>query len=238
MRDENARLRARVLTAEAQVTENATMADAFEERAMVAEVERDQSIAEGVRASKRLADLERRLTLHVGALLRAERAAESAIYMKRKSEEAMIAANERAERAERAERRRDELTRHWLTETVLARRTVHLLKCWPRFFEAVLSGSKRHEVRLSSDRVFEVGDVLDLREFDPEREAFTGRAVLVPVLFVTTAVGRLNIPGDLDERSLNLEGRLAIMSIGTPVRSVVGLPGSERLSPSEVPDAE
>lgn len=42
----------------------------------------------------------------------------------------------------------------------------HDLKCWPSFFAAVLDGSKTFEVR-KNDRDFAVGDVLDIREWDP-----------------------------------------------------------------------
>jgi hypothetical protein len=42
----------------------------------------------------------------------------------------------------------------------------HDLKCWPAPFAAVLSGEKKHEIRVD-DRGFAVGDVLHLREWDP-----------------------------------------------------------------------
>lgn len=42
----------------------------------------------------------------------------------------------------------------------------HVLKTWPAPFAAVLSGEKRHEIR-KADRPFAVGDVLQLREWDP-----------------------------------------------------------------------
>ena len=45
----------------------------------------------------------------------------------------------------------------------------HTLKTWPSYFEAVKSGLKRFELR-KNDRDFAVGDVLQLREFDPGKE--------------------------------------------------------------------
>lgn len=49
----------------------------------------------------------------------------------------------------------------------------HVLKCWPRFFRRVWDGSKRAELR-RNDRNFEVGDVLELREWNPETGEYTG----------------------------------------------------------------
>jgi hypothetical protein len=51
--------------------------------------------------------------------------------------------------------------------------TRHELKTWPQYFAAVRSGQKRFEIR-RNDRDFKVGDILVLREFDPETEAYTG----------------------------------------------------------------
>ncbi|MBO9706786.1 MAG: DUF3850 domain-containing protein [Caulobacter sp.] len=50
----------------------------------------------------------------------------------------------------------------------------HELKTWPKYFAAVRSGKKRFEIR-RNDREFAVGDVLVLREFDPEADAYTGQ---------------------------------------------------------------
>lgn len=61
--------------------------------------------------------------------------------------------------------------------------TVRILKILPRFFDAVVAGTKRAEIRREDDCRFEAGDVLDLREWDGT--AFTGRragAVVTHVL--------------------------------------------------------
>lgn len=57
---------------------------------------------------------------------------------------------------------------------------VHDLKCWPEYFEVIASGVKPFEVRSEADRVFNVGDILRLREWDPAigddgNGGFTGR---------------------------------------------------------------
>lgn len=80
----------------------------------------------------------------------------------------------------------------------------HTLKTWPAEFAAVLSGEKRHETR-RADREFSVGDVLRLREWDPEREAFTGRECERVITYVTSA-GSWGLPADL-----------CVLSIAAPV---------------------
>lgn len=49
---------------------------------------------------------------------------------------------------------------------------IHELKIHPEYFEAVVLGRKRFEVR-KNDRNFQCGDLLDLREFMPG-EGYTG----------------------------------------------------------------
>jgi len=52
--------------------------------------------------------------------------------------------------------------------------TRHELKTWPQYFAAVRSGKKRFEIR-RNDRDFSVGDILVLREFDPDSDVYTGQ---------------------------------------------------------------
>jgi hypothetical protein len=49
-------------------------------------------------------------------------------------------------------------------------------KTWPAFFEKVLSGEKRFEVRLA-DFKCEEGDLLVLEEWDPNTQEYTGRSI-------------------------------------------------------------
>lgn len=44
----------------------------------------------------------------------------------------------------------------------------HDLKIFPRYFEEVVNGSKRFEIR-KNDRDFKVGDEVLLREYNPEK---------------------------------------------------------------------
>jgi hypothetical protein len=62
---------------------------------------------------------------------------------------------------------------------------VHDLKIWPIYFQPVLDGIKRFELR-SSDRDYKVGDTLHLREFDPSWGTYSGRSVDVRVTYILT----------------------------------------------------
>ncbi|MFD2172400.1 DUF3850 domain-containing protein [Tumebacillus lipolyticus] len=56
--------------------------------------------------------------------------------------------------------------------------TFHLLKIWPEHYRAVthLDPNQRKTVEIrKADRGFEVGDLLQLREWDPETESYTGQ---------------------------------------------------------------
>lgn len=60
----------------------------------------------------------------------------------------------------------------------------HELKTWPEPFEALWWRRKTHEVR-QDDRGFEVGDVLRLREWEPNDESYSGRMVRVEVTYIS-----------------------------------------------------
>lgn len=51
---------------------------------------------------------------------------------------------------------------------------IHELKCWPMYFEPLLSGQKTFEFR-KDDRAFVVGDILYLKEWDQSCAEYTGR---------------------------------------------------------------
>jgi len=108
--------------------------------------------------------------------------------------------------------------------------STHALKTWPAFFEAVLCEDKRHELR-KWDREFSVGDVLRLREWDPDHRSpelelflaipeedrddaedprYTGRDVFVKVTYVTPR-GVFGMPEHLCVMSI---ARLASTDMG------------------------
>ena len=57
----------------------------------------------------------------------------------------------------------------------------HFLKTYPRYYEDVVAGKKRFEVR-QDDRGFQVGDSLLLQEYDPSK-GYTGRRMEVDVVY-------------------------------------------------------
>ena len=69
----------------------------------------------------------------------------------------------------------------------------HELKSWPKFFEAVLTGAKKSEVR-RNDRGFALGDALVLREWDPKTGDYTGRSVRRIVCHLSE-LDEIGIPG-------------------------------------------
>ncbi len=57
-------------------------------------------------------------------------------------------------------------------------------KVWPEFFEKVLSGKKKFELRLADSDVKE-GDILLLREWNPKTKEYTGRKIKKRVSYVS-----------------------------------------------------
>lgn len=84
---------------------------------------------------------------------------------------------------------------------------IHELKIWPKFFEDVAFNRRPLEVR-KNDRDYQVGDFLQLREFDPGTEEYTGKQVYKQVIHVFSF-------DDLDAdilATLNMAARPAALS--------------------------
>lgn len=58
-------------------------------------------------------------------------------------------------------------------------------KTWPAYFEKVISGEKRFDMRVA-DFAVQPGDTLILEEWDPVTQAYTGRTLAKKVGFVGT----------------------------------------------------
>ncbi len=68
----------------------------------------------------------------------------------------------------------------------------HELKCHPQYFQAVVEGRKRYEVR-KGDRDFRVGDFVLLHEWSPVLEVYTGRWSMHRIPYMTE--GEYAVPG-------------------------------------------
>lgn len=56
-------------------------------------------------------------------------------------------------------------------------------KIWKEYFDAVVSGKKKYELRLNDFEVNE-GDTLVLREWDKELKEYTGRSIEKKVTYI------------------------------------------------------
>lgn len=56
-------------------------------------------------------------------------------------------------------------------------------KVWPEYFQMVLDGTKKYELRLA-DFECKPGDELVLREWDPKTKQYTGRKITKKVIMV------------------------------------------------------
>ena len=60
---------------------------------------------------------------------------------------------------------------------------LHELKTWPEYFEAIVDGSKRFEVR-KNDRDFQEMDTVRLCEWKPDTEDYTGRVAIASIGYI------------------------------------------------------
>lgn len=77
----------------------------------------------------------------------------------------------------------EEMAENKPMSTITREPVTHNLKIWPEYFSAVRDGLKRAELRWN-DREYQAGDILDLCEWDPNEEAFTGDFISVTVTHV------------------------------------------------------
>lgn len=61
---------------------------------------------------------------------------------------------------------------------------VHSLKIYPVYFEGIIDGSKLFEIR-KNDRNFQVGDVVLLKEYNPDSKEYTGRKAIRQITYIT-----------------------------------------------------
>jgi hypothetical protein len=62
----------------------------------------------------------------------------------------------------------------------------HYVKSWPQFFSLMVEGVKKHDMRNMKDRNYKVGDTLVLKEYDPFKGVYTGRAAFFKITYITS----------------------------------------------------
>lgn len=60
----------------------------------------------------------------------------------------------------------------------------HTVKSWTLFFNDILSGERTSDIRYTGDRRYHVGDFLNLREFDPVKQEYSGRSALAKITYI------------------------------------------------------
>ncbi|HOS88334.1 MAG TPA: DUF3850 domain-containing protein [Candidatus Pacearchaeota archaeon] len=75
-------------------------------------------------------------------------------------------------------------------------------KIQPKYFELVKSGKKKFELRLADFKAKE-GDILILREWDPQKKEYTGRQIKKKVKYVLKfKLNEFNQKEDIEKKGL------------------------------------
>lgn len=61
----------------------------------------------------------------------------------------------------------------------------HVVKSWSMFYRDIETGERTSDIR-ENDRRYAVGDTMDLREFDPVKNRYTGRSQFVKITYIQT----------------------------------------------------
>lgn len=72
--------------------------------------------------------------------------------------------------------------------------TIHALKTWITFYGMVANGTKCFEVR-RNDRRFQEGDIVQLKEWNPSKEEYTGRECFRTIRYIL-AGGQFGVEND------------------------------------------
>lgn len=62
---------------------------------------------------------------------------------------------------------------------------LHIVKSWSYLFTEIALGNKRHDIRDMRDRDYQVGDLLNLEEFDMASGAYTGLSLTMRITYIT-----------------------------------------------------
>ena len=62
----------------------------------------------------------------------------------------------------------------------------HNVRSWSHFFQAIVSGAKKHDLRDLHDRDYKVDDIVNLQEYDNINGCYTGREQWVKITYITS----------------------------------------------------
>lgn len=62
---------------------------------------------------------------------------------------------------------------------------LHEIKCWPEFFGKIALREKEFELR-KNDRDYQVGEIIKIREYVPNKQRYTGSFVLREISYMLT----------------------------------------------------
>lgn len=82
-----------------------------------------------------------------------------------------------------------------------AEQVIHEVKILPKYFAEVQSGAKTFEYR-RDDRGYKAGDIIKLREYQPESGIYTGNSLEAEITYILKG-GELNIPTGYAIMSIN-----------------------------------
>jgi len=60
---------------------------------------------------------------------------------------------------------------------------LHELKTWSSFYAPLARGTKKFELR-KNDRDFQIGDMVQLKEYDPNVDYYTGRYIIARINYI------------------------------------------------------
>jgi hypothetical protein len=67
-----------------------------------------------------------------------------------------------------------------------AKTITHKVKSWPCYFQPMVDGIKKHDMRNMKDREYNVGDRLLLQEYDHTTGEYTHREALFEITYITS----------------------------------------------------
>ncbi|QYC51754.1 putative activating signal cointegrator protein [Proteus phage vB_PmiS_PM-CJR] len=69
---------------------------------------------------------------------------------------------------------------------------MHRIKIYPLYFRQVCSGMKKAELRIN-DRNYQIGELVIMKEYDPDTKSYTGNFVTVEITMVNDVSDFTNI---------------------------------------------